>query len=180
MNRSAYLESVLVFEVLTSVFTWSHEVFDPNWPLLCPVAEPLPLMELCRRAARQALGRHRIHHIQSLPLPQTLKNYLQYQWDTHSQKTHLRSLDTCSEMICAAGDFRTVEALCCAQMLMECRKDRRYRIEQPDDKYLIFIHDYEVIVTIRCLCLRMTHVFHNFLKSWWFWFLFTFISKLRV
>ncbi|XP_016119916.1 SPRY domain-containing SOCS box protein 4-like [Sinocyclocheilus grahami] len=45
----------------------------------CPVAEPLPLMELCRRAARQALGRHRIHHIQSLPLPQTLKNYLQYQ-----------------------------------------------------------------------------------------------------
>ncbi|XP_066517477.1 SPRY domain-containing SOCS box protein 4b [Hoplias malabaricus] len=41
--------------------------------------EPLPLMELCRRAARQALGRHRIHHIQSLPLPQTLKNYLQYQ-----------------------------------------------------------------------------------------------------
>lgn len=41
--------------------------------------EPLPLMELCRRAARQALGRHRIHHIPSLPLPQTLKNYLQYQ-----------------------------------------------------------------------------------------------------
>ncbi|KAB5550591.1 hypothetical protein PHYPO_G00055450 [Pangasianodon hypophthalmus] len=41
--------------------------------------EPLPLMELCRRAARQALGRHRIHHIHTLPLPQTLKNYLQYQ-----------------------------------------------------------------------------------------------------
>lgn len=41
--------------------------------------EPLPLMELCRRAARQALGRQRIHHIQALPLPQTLKNYLQYQ-----------------------------------------------------------------------------------------------------
>ncbi|XP_065136547.1 SPRY domain-containing SOCS box protein 4b [Paramisgurnus dabryanus] len=41
--------------------------------------EPLPLMELCRRAARQALGRQRIHHIQALPLPQMLKNYLQYQ-----------------------------------------------------------------------------------------------------
>lgn len=84
LNRSAYLGSVLNFEVLTSVFTWSLEVFDPNWPLLCPAAEPLPLMELCRRAARQALGRHRIHHIQSLPLPQTLKNYLQYQWETQT------------------------------------------------------------------------------------------------
>lgn len=121
MNPSAYLESML--KSWRVFFTWLHEVFDPNRPLLCPTAEPLPLMELCRRAARQALGRHRIHHIQSLPLPQTLKNYLQYQWDTHSQKTHLWSLDTCSEMICAAGDLRTVEALCCAQMLVECRKD---------------------------------------------------------
>uniref|UniRef100_H3D9Z2 SplA/ryanodine receptor domain and SOCS box containing 4a n=1 Tax=Tetraodon nigroviridis TaxID=99883 RepID=H3D9Z2_TETNG len=41
--------------------------------------EPLPLMDLCRRAARLALGRERIHHIDALPLPQTLKNYLQYQ-----------------------------------------------------------------------------------------------------
>lgn len=44
-----------------------------------PSAEPLPLMDLCRRAARLALGRERIHHIEALPLPQTLKNYLQYQ-----------------------------------------------------------------------------------------------------
>lgn len=36
-------------------------------------------MDLCRRAARLALGRERIHHIEALPLPQTLKNYLQYQ-----------------------------------------------------------------------------------------------------
>lgn len=43
-------------------------------------AEPLPLMDLCRRVARLALGRERIHHIDTLPLPQTLKNYLQYQW----------------------------------------------------------------------------------------------------
>lgn len=41
--------------------------------------EPLPLMDLCRRVARLALGRGRIHHIDTLPLPQTLKNYLQYQ-----------------------------------------------------------------------------------------------------
>lgn len=41
--------------------------------------EPLPLMDLCRRVARLALGRDRIHHIDTLPLPQTLKNYLQYQ-----------------------------------------------------------------------------------------------------
>lgn len=43
-------------------------------------AEPLPLMDLCRRAARLALGRDRLQEIESLPLPQSLKNYLQYQW----------------------------------------------------------------------------------------------------
>lgn len=44
------------------------------------LAEPLPLMDLCRRAARLALGRERLQEIESLPLPQSLKNYLQYQW----------------------------------------------------------------------------------------------------
>ncbi|KAB5579838.1 hypothetical protein PHYPO_G00199560 [Pangasianodon hypophthalmus] len=41
--------------------------------------EPLPLMDLCRRAARLALGRDRLQQIETLPLPQSLKNYLQYQ-----------------------------------------------------------------------------------------------------
>ncbi|XP_016316457.1 SPRY domain-containing SOCS box protein 4-like [Sinocyclocheilus anshuiensis] len=41
--------------------------------------EPLPLMDLCRRAARLALGRERLQEIETLPLPQSLKNYLQYQ-----------------------------------------------------------------------------------------------------
>uniref|UniRef100_A0A8C4X128 SplA/ryanodine receptor domain and SOCS box containing 1 n=1 Tax=Eptatretus burgeri TaxID=7764 RepID=A0A8C4X128_EPTBU len=40
--------------------------------------EPLPLMDLCRRSVRQALGRDRLHEIDSLPLPATLKNYLLY------------------------------------------------------------------------------------------------------
>lgn len=44
------------------------------------LAEPLPLMDLCRRAARLALGRDRLQQIETLPLPQSLKNYLQYQW----------------------------------------------------------------------------------------------------
>ena len=43
------------------------------------VAEPLPLMDLCRRCIRLALGRQRLQDIGSLPLPQSLKNYLQYQ-----------------------------------------------------------------------------------------------------
>ncbi|KAI4589683.1 hypothetical protein MJG53_000732 [Ovis ammon polii x Ovis aries] len=42
-------------------------------------AEPLPLMDLCRRCIRLALGRQRLQDISSLPLPQSLKNYLQYQ-----------------------------------------------------------------------------------------------------
>ncbi|KAF3699197.1 SPRY domain-containing SOCS box protein 4 [Channa argus] len=41
--------------------------------------EPLPLMDLCRRAARLAMGRERLQEIERLPLPQSLKNYLQYQ-----------------------------------------------------------------------------------------------------
>ncbi|CAB1349186.1 unnamed protein product [Coregonus sp. 'balchen'] len=42
-------------------------------------AEPLPLMDLCRRVARLALGRDRVNQIDTLPLPETIKNYLQYQ-----------------------------------------------------------------------------------------------------
>lgn len=42
-------------------------------------AEPLPLMDLCRRSIRFALGRDRLHDIEILPLPLSLKNYLQYQ-----------------------------------------------------------------------------------------------------
>lgn len=109
---------------------------DPNWPLLCPAAEPLPLMELCRRAARQALGRHRIHHIQSLPLPQTLKNYLQYQWETHTAKNITR-VQTHTEMI-----VRAVEALCCAQTLIECHRDGQ--IWPAGQQVSGFIHDCEV------------------------------------
>lgn len=57
-------------------------------------AEPLPLMDLCRRAARLALGRERLQEIETLPLPQSLKNYLQYQWErerrTRTQRGSLR------------------------------------------------------------------------------------------
>lgn len=44
-------------------------------------------MDLCRRAARLALGRDRLQEIESLPLPQSLKNYLQYQWLTPAEPT---------------------------------------------------------------------------------------------
>lgn len=45
-------------------------------------------MDLCRRAARLALGRERLQEIESLPLPQSLKNYLQYQWLTPAEHKH--------------------------------------------------------------------------------------------
>lgn len=48
-------------------------------PFPLVAAEPLPLMDLCRRSVRLALGRQRLRDIGSLPLPQSLKNYLQYQ-----------------------------------------------------------------------------------------------------
>lgn len=56
--------------------TGSHKTLT-LLPLLA--AEPLPLMDLCRRCIRLALGRQRLQDISSLPLPQSLKNYLQYQ-----------------------------------------------------------------------------------------------------
>lgn len=44
-----------------------------------PSAEPLSLMDLCRRSVRVALGRDRLSEIHRLPLPASLKNYLLYQ-----------------------------------------------------------------------------------------------------
>ena len=48
--------------------------------LSSPPAEPLSLMDLCRRSVRVALGRERLSEIHRLPLPASLKNYLLYQW----------------------------------------------------------------------------------------------------
>nr|XP_029537262.1 SPRY domain-containing SOCS box protein 4-like [Oncorhynchus nerka] len=61
--------------------TWSRESFvDRQARLLATLEpEPLPLMDLCRRVARLALGRDRVNQIDTLPLPETIKNYLQYQ-----------------------------------------------------------------------------------------------------
>uniref|UniRef100_A0A8D3BGG0 SplA/ryanodine receptor domain and SOCS box containing 4a n=1 Tax=Scophthalmus maximus TaxID=52904 RepID=A0A8D3BGG0_SCOMX len=56
--------------------------------------EPLPLMDLCRRVARLALGRERIHHIDTLPLPQTLKNYLHLQTESITIRRLLRMWTT--------------------------------------------------------------------------------------
>lgn len=41
--------------------------------------EPLPLMDLCRRAVHLALGKERVAKIHALPLPAPLRAYLLYQ-----------------------------------------------------------------------------------------------------
>ncbi|XP_002734356.1 SPRY domain-containing SOCS box protein 1-like [Saccoglossus kowalevskii] len=41
--------------------------------------EPLPLMDLCRRAIRVSVGKERLHKVHDLPLPTVLRNYLLYQ-----------------------------------------------------------------------------------------------------
>ncbi|KAG8505561.1 LOW QUALITY PROTEIN: SPRY domain-containing SOCS box protein 1, partial [Galemys pyrenaicus] len=57
----------------------------PAWEELCSVRikvslpEPLPLMDLCRRSVRLALGKERLGAIHALPLPAALKAYLLYQ-----------------------------------------------------------------------------------------------------
>lgn len=43
------------------------------------LAEPLPLMDLCRRVIRQKIGRsHLEEHINELALPASMKTYLMY------------------------------------------------------------------------------------------------------
>jgi SPRY domain-containing SOCS box protein 1/4 len=43
------------------------------------LAEPLPLMDLCRRVIRQKIGRNGLEeHINELALPQSMKTYLMY------------------------------------------------------------------------------------------------------
>lgn len=50
-----------------------------NFFSLLFLAEPLPLMDLCRRVIRQKIGRHRLEdRIQDLHLPHSMKTYLLY------------------------------------------------------------------------------------------------------
>ncbi|XP_069099162.1 SPRY domain-containing SOCS box protein 2 [Pleurodeles waltl] len=41
-------------------------------------AEPRPLMQLCRKAIHRGLGNRGLHQVQSLPLPNPLKKYLEF------------------------------------------------------------------------------------------------------
>ena len=43
------------------------------------IAEPLQLMDSCRRVIRKQLGRSNLHLINHLTLPTSLRNYLVYQ-----------------------------------------------------------------------------------------------------
>lgn len=46
---------------------------------LCFLAEPLQLMDSCRRVIRKRVGRSQLHSINQLALPTSLRNYLLYQ-----------------------------------------------------------------------------------------------------
>lgn len=52
--------------------------FPPQFLIL---AEPFPLMDLCRRVIRQKIGRERLEScVHQLQLPESMKTYLLY-WD---------------------------------------------------------------------------------------------------
>lgn len=97
-----------------SCFSFYLKLIRCFCPLPHSTAEPLPLLDLCRRAARVALGRDRIHHIDSLPLPETLKDYLQYQWRPPSlplPPTTLNPPDCSPSTKDVADDYRQVRRL---------------------------------------------------------------------
>ncbi|XP_019347349.1 SPRY domain-containing SOCS box protein 4 isoform X1 [Alligator mississippiensis] len=82
LDREESFQNLQVFALILKCPAFKKFVtgrFYIHTPLLVLSAEPLPLMDLCRRSIRFALGRDRLHDIESLPLPQSLKNYLQYQ-----------------------------------------------------------------------------------------------------
>lgn len=59
-------------------YIFSHVESNVNCAFFC-LAEPLPLMDLCRRVIRQKIGRHRLDDsIQQLQLPESMKTYLLY------------------------------------------------------------------------------------------------------
>ncbi|XP_019359209.1 PREDICTED: SPRY domain-containing SOCS box protein 4 isoform X1 [Gavialis gangeticus] len=82
LDREESFQNLQVFALILKCPAFKKFVigrFYTHTSLLVLSAEPLPLMDLCRRSIRFALGRDRLHDIESLPLPQSLKNYLQYQ-----------------------------------------------------------------------------------------------------
>lgn len=77
--------------------------------LFClPLAEPLSLMDLCRRSVRVALGRDRLSEIHRLPLPASLKNYLLYQWRSWLTKHILHSLVSFSGIVLGFNPFGSI------------------------------------------------------------------------
>lgn len=74
LGRTAYIRIYTFAKYLSDLLLMNFYL-----SLFLPIAEPLPLMDLCRRSVRVALGRERLSEIHGLPLPASLKNYLLYQ-----------------------------------------------------------------------------------------------------
>lgn len=70
---------MILLLLLVSVVLEPSSAVLTRCPLLISPAEPLPLMDLCRRSVRLALGKERLGEIPALPLPASLKAYLLYQ-----------------------------------------------------------------------------------------------------
>lgn len=77
---SDWLMVTCMVELRFDIYTLFSRHSHLSLSLFSPTAEPLSLMDLCRRSVRVALGRDRLSEIHRLPLPVSLKNYLLYQW----------------------------------------------------------------------------------------------------
>lgn len=51
---------------------------DIHGSCLFVTAEPLPLMDICRRNIRRQMGKDKLEHVTDLPIPTSLKGYLLY------------------------------------------------------------------------------------------------------
>ncbi len=139
LNHSAYLGSVLVFEVLTSVFTW---IAWGLWPLTLTDLCSVPQLNLCHWWSCAGERHDRLwdatesttfslYHCHRRSRTTCSTNERRTQ-----PKTSPRSLKTHTEMI-----VRAVEALCCAQTWIKCHRDGQI---WPAGQVSGFIHDCEV------------------------------------
>ena len=74
-----FKEDILIYEILDP----RHGIkkyWQDWWSLNLVSAEPLPLMDLCRRVIRQQVSKPRIEqgYLDKLNLPKPIKDYLQY------------------------------------------------------------------------------------------------------
>jgi len=87
INKQLFVHWAISFSSVafhSSDFYWfsfdRHSINSPGiyTTFFFVTAEPLPLMDICRRIVRRQIGKENLNQVDGLPIPTTLKGYLLY------------------------------------------------------------------------------------------------------